>query len=428
MRGRVHDVVWGTVRVVLAVVLLGAAWQLARGAEHDRSVDLDFSRLEIHDARGRDTGSLKVCGDRYPEPFCLRAEHVAVDDVQLRLNKKSGARYRLEFRRSGGRTLALSLDIDHDDQKLVEAADGHGKATLYWWRDSVRLLEVSAGGERRTLRTAHHPGWEAVVPAACGAVLAGLGAACLWSGLWRIVRGGVSRLNWPWQTTVPGVTFTLAGLGGALGAMFVVHAPWTMAWAAGVVGAVSAVGMARWAYRLVRRRLPALERMEPVAPVDERRFLGTVWGPGPWQTLSTGWLRTGPRGLAVVPGPATGTGTFGVRPFPGALCLVRVRLPHRDDPLRLRFGRYLRTGGAEKPQSVVIAECEALGGPVPGARVLIGAGSEDLPYVLGALTAAMSSPLSPPSPPSVLTDPGQDGHDGHDGHDGQDGPGGPGAA
>ncbi|WP_258308596.1 hypothetical protein [Streptomyces sp. NWU339] len=406
MRGRVHDVVWGTVRVVLAVVLLGAAWQLARSAERDRSADLDFPRLEIHDAQGRDTGSLKVCGDRYREPFCLRAEHVAVDEVLLKLNKKSGARYRFEFGRSGGRTLALKLDVDHADQDLVEAAGRHGKATLYWWRDSVRLLEVSAGGEQRMLRTAHYPGREFVPPAAFGSLLAGLGAAFLWSGLWRIVRGGVSRLNWPWQTTVPGVTFTLAGLGGALGALFAVHSPWTMAWTAGVVGAVSAVGTACWAYRLVRRTLPALERMEPVAPVAERRFLGTVWGPGPWQMLSMGWLRTGPQGLAAVSGPASGTGSFGVRPFPGALRLVGVRPPHRDDPLRLRLGRYRRTDGAEKAQLALVAECEALGGPVPGARVLIGAGSEDLPHVLGALSAATPSPLSPPSVPSA---PGQDG-------------------
>ncbi|MEU2597952.1 hypothetical protein ABZ669_12045 [Streptomyces hirsutus] len=409
MSGRVHDVVWGTVRVVLAVVLLGAAWQLARSAERERSVDLDFPRLEIHDAQGRDTGSLKVCGDRYQEPFCLRAEHVAVDEVLLKLNKKSGARYQFEFGRSGGRTLALKLDIDSADQDLVEAAGRNGKATLYWWRDSVRLLEISAGSEQRMLRTAHYPGREFVLPAAFGAVLAGMGAASLWSGLWRIVRGGVSRLNWPWQTTVPGVAFTLAGLGGALGAMFAVHSPWTMAWPAGAVGAVSAVGMACWAYRLVRRRLPALERMEPVAPAVERHFLGAVWGPGPWQTLSMGWLRTGPQGLAAVPGPATGTGSFGVRPFPGALRLVRVRPPHRDDPLGLRLGRYRRTDGAEEAQITLVAECEALGGPVPGARVLIGAGSEDLPHVLGALSTATPSPLSVPSAP------GQDSQDSQDG-------------
>jgi len=401
----VHDAVWGTVRVVLAVVLLGAAWQLAGSAERDRSADLDFPRLEIRDAQGHDTGRRKVCGDRYHEPFCLRAEHVALDEVMLKLNKKFGARYQFEFGRSGGRTLALSLDIHSEDQDVVEAADRHGKATLYWWRDSVRLLEVSAGGEKRTLRTAHYPGGEFVIPAAFGAALAGLSAAFLWAGLWRIVRGGVSRLNWPWQTTVPGVSFALAGLGGAVGAMFAEHRPWTMAWTAGAVGAVSAVVMACWAYRLVRRRLPALERMEPVAPVDERRCLGTVWGPGPWQTLSMGWLRTGPQGLAAVPGPATGTGTFGVRPFPGALRLVRVRPPHRDDPLRLRTGHYRRTDGSEEAQFALIAECEALGGPVPGARVLIGAGSEDLPYVLGALSAATPLPLSVPSAP------GQDSHD-----------------
>ncbi|MFE0960268.1 hypothetical protein [Streptomyces fungicidicus] len=385
MHGRVHDVVWGTVRVVLAVLLLGAAWQSARSAERERSDDLDFARLEIHDAQGRDTGSLKVCGDRYREPLCLRAEHVAVDEVLLDMNRKSGARYEFLFGRSGGRTLALTLNIRHADQDLVEAVGRNGEATLYWWRDSVRLLKVSTDGEQRTLRTAHHPGREFVPPAAFGAVLAGLGAAALWAGLWRIARGGVSRLSWPWQTTVPGVSFTLAGLGGALGALFAVRSPWTMAWTAGAVGAVSAVGMACWAYRLVRRRLPALERMEPVAPSDERDFPGTVCGPGPWQLLSMGWLRTGPRGLAAVPGPATGVGSFGVRPFPGALRLVRVRPPHRDDPLRLRFGRYRPTDGGKVSQFPLVAECEALGEPVPGARILIGAGSDDLPHILGAI-------------------------------------------
>ncbi|MFI1128746.1 hypothetical protein ACH4UX_06740 [Streptomyces althioticus] len=45
----------------------------------------------------------------------------------------------------------------------------------------------------------------------------------------------------------------------------------------------------------------------------------------------------------------------------------------------------------------LVAECEAVGGPVSGARVLIGAGGEDLPYVLGALSAATPSPLPEPS-------------------------------
>src|SRR5690606_8454686 len=98
-------------------------------------------------------------------------------------------------------------------------------------------------------------------------------------------------------------------------------------------------------------------------------------------------------------GTGTGTDSFGVRPFPGALRLVRVRPPYRDDPLRLRFGRYPRTDGAEDTQRGLVAECEALDGPVPGARILIGAGSEDLPHVLGALSAAAPSPTSPPSPP-----------------------------
>ncbi|MGD6741665.1 hypothetical protein ACOKM3_07455 [Streptomyces sp. BH106] len=382
---------------MLAVVLLGVVWQLARSAERARSADLDFPRLAIHDAQGRDTGRLKVCGDRYQEPFCMRAEQVAVDEVLLKLHKKTGARYQFEFGRTGGRTLAIKLDIDGADRDLVEAADGRGRATLFWWRDSVRLLEVSAGGEELTLRTAHYPGREFVLPAAFGAALAGLGAAFLWSGLWRMVRGGVSRLNWPWQTVVPGVSFTMAGLGGALGAFFAEDRPWTMAWTGGAVGALSAVGMACWAYRLMRRRLPALVRMEPIVPVAERRFQGIVWGPGPWQLLSMGWLRTGPQGLAAVSGPAVGTGSFGMRLFPGTLRLVRVRPPHRDDPLRLRFGRYGRTDGAKEAQFGLVAECEALDGPVPGARILIGAGSEDLPYVLGALSAATPSPPSVPS-------------------------------
>ncbi|CAL9483043.1 hypothetical protein [Streptomyces sp. enrichment culture] len=407
MRGRVHDVVWGTVRVVLAAVLLGTAWHLAGSAGTERSAALDFPRLEIPHTEGPDPGGLKVCGERHQGPFCLRAEHVTVDDVQLKLNKKSGARYRLVFGRSGGRTLALSLDIRHRDQDVVEAAAGRGEATLYWWRDSVRLLDVtSAGGEQRTLRTAHYPSREFVAPAAFGAVLAGLGVGLLWSGLWRIARGGASRMDWPWQTTVPGVALTLAGLGGAAGALFAVRSPWTMAWTAGVAGVVGAVGMARWAYRLVRRRLPALERMEPVTPEAERYVPGTVWGPGPWALLSMGWLRAGPQGLAAVPGPATGTGGFGVRPFPAALRLVRVRPPYRDDPMRLRFGRYPRTDGAEVPQKALVAECEAVGGPVPGARVLIGAGSEDLPHVLGALTPARSARTS-----ATSAAPGPDGPD-----------------
>ncbi|EFE64876.1 predicted protein [Streptomyces viridosporus ATCC 14672] len=394
VHGRVHDLVWGTVRVVVAFVLLGLAWQMAQTAERGGAADLAFRRLEIHDAEGRDTGRLKVCGDRYQEPFCLRAEHVTVDDVMLKLNKKGGARYQFEFGRSGGRTLELSLDVDSEDQDVVEAASGRGEATLYWWRDSLRLLKVSAGGHERTIRAAHYPGGEFTPPAAFGAVLAGLGVAALWAGLWRIVRGGASRLSWPWQTTAPGVTFTLAGLGGALGALFATHSHSvrTMAWTAGVVGAVSAVGMARWAYRWTRRSLPEVDRMEPIVPVDERRFPGVVWGPGPWKALSIGWLRAGPQGLAAVPpGPAVGTGTFGVQPFPGPLRLIRVRTPYRDDPLRVRFnGSQRKSDGVKQGPFAVVAECEALGGPAPGARVLIGADRDDMPYVLGVLSAAAS--------------------------------------
>ncbi|MEU2428160.1 hypothetical protein ABZ611_01350 [Streptomyces sp. NPDC007861] len=396
MRGRLHDVVWGTVRVVLAIALFGVVWQLAQSAEHGRADDLGFPRLAIRDAEGRDTGRLKVCGDLYREPFCLRAEPVAVDDVLRKRKTSGGDRYLIEFGRSDGPPLALTLRVDRADEDVIKAAaGGRGEATLYWWRDSVRLLEVSAGGEERTIRTAHYPGREFTPPAAFGAAVAGLGAAALWAGLWRIVRGGACRLNWPWQTAAPGVTFTMAGLGGALGALFSASSPRAMVWTAGVVGAVSAVGMACWAHWWVRRRLPALDRIAPLAPVTERRFPGAVWGPGPWKALSAGWLRTGPQGLAAVPGPATGTGTFGVQPFPGALRLVQVRPPHRDDPLRLRFG-YRRTDGSAEPgpkeeQFPLVAECEAVGGPVPGARVLIGAGTEDLPYVLGALCAAAPS-------------------------------------
>ncbi|MFI5554044.1 hypothetical protein [Streptomyces sp. NPDC051738] len=398
MRGRVHDVVWGTVRVVLAIVLLGAVWQLAQSAERGRADDLGFPRLEIRDAEGRDTGRLKVCGDRYRGPFCLRAEQVVVDDVLRKRNTRSGGRYLFEFGRSGGRPLALALHVAYGAEDVVEAAGGRGEATLYWWRGSVRLLEVSAGGEAWTIRTAHYPGREFTPPAAFGAAVAGLGAAALWAGLWRIVCGGASRLNWPWQTAAPGVALTMAGLGGALGALFAEPSPRTMAWTAGFVGAVSAVAMACWAHRRIRRRLPALEWMEPFVPVTEHRFPGAVWGPGPWKALSAGWLRTGPQGLAAVPGPATG-GTFGVQPFPGALRLVRVRPPHRDDPLRMRFGYQRRDGsaGAQEAQFPLVAECESVGGPVPGARVLIGAGGENLPYVLGILCAA--APSTPSAPP-----------------------------
>ncbi|WP_445527364.1 hypothetical protein [Streptomyces cyslabdanicus] len=392
---------------MVAVVLLGSAWQMAQIAERKGADDRAFRRLEIHDAEGRDTGRLKVCGNGYQEPFCLRAEHVTVNDVMLKLNKKTGARYQFEFGRSGGRTLDVSLDVRSDDQDFVEAAGGRGKATLYWWRDSLRLLKVSTGGQERTLRAAHYPGWAFTPPAAFGAVLAGLGLAALWAGLWRIVRGGASRLNRPWQTTAPGVTFTLAGLGGALGALFATnsHSVRTVAWTAGVVGAVSAVGAALWAYRWARRSLPEVERMEPVVPVDEHRFPGVVWGPGPWRGLTIGWLRAGPQGLAAVPpGPATGTGTFGVQPFPGRLRLIRVRTPYRDDPLRVRFnGSPRKSDGVDRGPFPVVAECEAVGGPVPGARVLIGTDKDDMPYVLGVLSAAASS-----FPP---------GHDDRDSHD-----------
>ncbi|MGW5124702.1 hypothetical protein ACWEQ7_11735 [Streptomyces sp. NPDC004069] len=390
---------------MVAVVLLGSAWQMAQIAESKGADDHAFRRLEIHDAEGRDTGRLKVCGNRYQEPFCLRAEDVTVNDVMLKLNKKTGARYQFEFGRSDGRTLDVSLNVRSDDQDVVEAASGQGKATLYWWRDSLRLLKVSAGGQERTLHAAHYPGWGFTPPAAFGAVLAGLGLAALWAGLWRIVRGGAYRLNRPWQTTAPGVTFTLAGLGGALGALIATnsHSVRTVAWTAGVVGAVSAVGAALWAYRWVRRSLPEVERMEPVVPVDEHRFPGVVWGPGPWKALSIGWLRAGPQGLAAVPpGPATGTGTFGVQRFPGRLRLIRVRTPHRDDPLRVRLHSSPREPDGVDRGPFTVAECEALSGPVPGARVLIGTDKDDMPYVLGVLSAAASFP------------PGHDERDRHD--------------
>ncbi|MGJ3560874.1 hypothetical protein ACR6C2_30450 [Streptomyces sp. INA 01156] len=115
------------------------------------------------------------------------------------------------------------------------------------------------------------------------------------------------------------MTFVLAGLGGALGALFATHAHSvrTMVWTAGAVGAVSAVGMARWAYRWTRRSLPEVDRMEPVVPVDEHRFPGVVWGPVRGRRCRSGGSGRARRTRRCAPGPAIGTGTFGVQPFPG---------------------------------------------------------------------------------------------------------------
>ncbi|MGI5508707.1 hypothetical protein [Streptomyces sp. CA-106131] len=150
-----------------------------------------------------------------------------------------------------------------------------------------------------------------------------------------------------------------------------------------------------------------MERIEPVAPVDEHRFPGVVYGPGPWKALSIGWLRAGPQGLAAVPpGPVIGTGTFGVQPFPGPLRLIRVRTPYRDDPLRVRFNGFQRkSDGVDQGPFAVVAECEALGGPAPGARVLIGADRDDMPYVLGVLADQRQPAKNPADPAEQPSDP-----------------------
>lgn len=85
-------------------------------------------------------------------------------------------------------------------------------------------------------------------------------------------------------------------------------------------------------------------------------------------------------------------------PVPGAagqrgdypLCPRLARRPGRTLPARLR-------GCAVEPRALV-AECEAVGGPEPAARVLIRSGGEDLSYVLGALAADV-----PPAPVTPAT-------------------------
>jgi hypothetical protein len=85
------------------------------------------------------------------------------------------------------------------------------------------------------------------------------------------------------------------------------------------------------------------------------------------------------------------------------LRLIRVRTPYRDDPLRVRFTGFQRkSDGRDQGPFAVVAESEALGGPAAGAHALIGADRDDMPYVLGVLSAAASF------------QPGQDGQDSHD--------------
>ncbi|WP_327243156.1 hypothetical protein [Streptomyces sp. NBC_01320] len=399
MRGGIGDVVRGGVCLLLAAVLLGAAWPLWQRAERLRADDVDFAKVAVIED-GHPTDQLKVCGDHYRKPYCMQRERVTVRDTDYEL-KRASTVYTLELTRADKRAMELRYR-DHRSHEERDSVYGRARTgepvTLLWWRGSVRMIQAGEGDDTATVRTGHYPGRLFSGPAALTSALCGIGLGPLWAALWLLLRGRRNPLTMAWQWLAPALA--LGGAGG-VGALVALIAPRPEAVVRGF--AVAAVALLvptlLWLRWWTRTRLPRKCEVEPVEPVEVHAVDGAVAGTGPWKLDIKGPLYVGPGVLGTTPDPCA---KVALKPLPGPLRVLAVRPPFRSDPRAVRRysitpymdeesrsrrpkGRYQQVG-AEATHPLV-AVCEVLDGPGRGSRVLIGAPEQDMPEVLGAIAA-----------------------------------------
>ncbi|MEU6661862.1 hypothetical protein [Streptomyces sp. NPDC046821] len=403
MRTRVGDFVRAGVCLLIAVALLGTARQFWREAEAAHRDDTDFTKLAIVE-NGRATSELKVCGDRYREPDCMRRESVTVSDTGFEANR-SRPKYTLVLTRADHRTLELtyrSSDAPRDRDSVYGRAQAGQPVTLFWWRGSVRLIQAGTPYDTATVRTTHYPGRLFTGPAALASLLAGLGLGPLWAAMWLALSGRRHPLAMAWQWLAPVFVFFAAG---GVGAFVAWAAPRPRAVVVGfaVTAVVLLVPTLLWLRWWARNWLARAADVEPVRPVSVHAVDGGVSGTGPWNLDLKHPLYVGPDVIGTTPDP---NAYVALRPLPGPLRVITVRPPHRSDPhvVRRQYGiqPYLdeatraqreaqRRGYTSRSQLEstypLVAVCEVLSGPGQGSRVLIGAPHQDMPEVLGAIAA-----------------------------------------
>ncbi|MFV5994663.1 hypothetical protein ACNPQM_19890 [Streptomyces sp. NPDC056231] len=399
MRGGTGDTVRAGVCLLLAAVLLGAAWLLWQEAERLRADDVDFAKVAVVED-GHPTGRLKVCGDRYRKPYCLQRERVTVRDTAYKL-KRTSTVYTLELTRADKRAMELSYR-DHNSHEERDSVYGRARAgepvTLFWWRGSVRMVRAGEGDDTATVHTGHYPGRLFAGPAALASALCGIGLGPLWAALWLPLRGRRNPLTMAWQWVAPALAL---GAAGGVGALVALIAPRPEAVVRGFAVAavallVPALLVLRW---WTRTRPPRKCEVEPVEPVEVHAVDGAVAGTGPWKLDINGPLYVGPGVLGTTPDPCA---KVALKPLPGPLRVLDVRPPLRSDPRAVRRysmtpyldaeARERRTNGryrqaAKQATHPLVAVCEVLDGPGRGSRVLIGAPEQDMPEVLGAIAA-----------------------------------------
>ncbi|MFD3475162.1 hypothetical protein [Streptomyces sp. NPDC058695] len=405
MRSGVGDFVRAGVCLLLAVVLLGAAWPLWQTAQQARQDDVDFSKVAVVE-NGHRTGQLKVCGALHRKPYCLQRERVTVRDAAYSL-KRSSTKYTLELTRADHRRtmeLAYSDHRSHDERDSVYGRARAGEpVTLFWWRDSVRMIQAGkdSGDDRSVVHTSHYPGRLFTAPAALASVLWGLGLGPLWAAMWLLLRGRRNPQTMAWQWLAPVLALAAAGGVGAMAALIEPRpgaVVLSFAVAAVALPVPALLGLRRW----TRTRLPRMCDVEPVQPVEVHPVDGGVSGAGPWKLGIKGPLYVGPEVIGTTPDPAA---KVALKPLPGPLRVITVRPPYRSDPRAVRRysiqpyldeeararraeqERWYTRGPQSRPTHPLVAVCEVLDGPGRGSQVLIGAPEQDMPEVLGAIAA-----------------------------------------
>ncbi|WP_338699831.1 hypothetical protein V2W30_24705 [Streptomyces sp. Q6] len=284
----------------------------------------------------------------------------------------------------GGRTVTYHLYLRDvgapaDDERMVRLPDDlpiydavrpGDRVTATYWKDEIRAVRFGDAVQEAELSPVHDgrlPGAFAVA-----ALAFGLGALSFWGGLrLRPVRQGAA---YPWPHIAG---FTAGVLIGSAGFPVVLLGDdvWSglrfTAWAV-LPALVLSVLLCRWTVRRVRR---AAARIVPVAPTERRVVTAAVHGDVPYSRAGYGYLLIGDGPVTATTDPA---GRVALAPLPETLTVLRVRETLVGDPpfSPPRRGEYY-----------VVVEC------ADGDRtVLVMAGHEDAPRVLGALLEAGGPP------------------------------------
>ncbi|MFC7307431.1 hypothetical protein ACFQVC_24785 [Streptomyces monticola] len=304
---------------------------------------------------------------------CVRWTPATVEDAATFHGRSTS--YRLTVR-SAGDGPARTLRMD-GDRPVFDAVGPGDPVRLGRWRGEVRAVAAAGHRQDTRLRALRDP--KMLTGIALG--VAPLGALALWGACWTRSPAGsrrAARARTPPQLAVPATAaIWLAAVG--LGAGLIADRP-SGALALTAAGAVPLVPVV--ALRLRRaRRAPTGRTVSlcPRLPAREEVFAGVVRGDVPYSAHGYDHLLAAPGRLAATPDP---TGVFACREVPLHLVVERVRVPYRDETVRV-------------PDDWRVAECRD--GDTP---VLIACAAPHLAWVLGVLGrgAAASTREAPGHP------------------------------